>query len=404
MKRWLLPALIIIATVLLHPIDRRLDFGLYDSGFEPLQIAESLVRHGAFANPFQPLPTGPTAHAAPAFPAFVAALIHVTDSEGGGTTALQLAALLALATQLALLPALAKRLGIDEATGAMAAFLLLISGVETDWLWEASYAGLLIVLAMLLVERRASSPVGERRQARTPVAPLVAGTVWGVLLLVNPAPIVVMPFVERRRRAMLVALLVIAPWLVRNAIVFRHPVFLRDNLGIELAVSNNDCATYDFFTNRASNCFACLHPNESDAEAARLRAIGELAYNRERMGEALRWMQTHPRRFATLTMQRFAAFWFPDRGVAILTLLSVPGLWLLWRRERAPAMRIGAWLVLFPPVYYLTQWIGRYRTPVLWATMLPAAYAIVSALRLCVPAPGARAPQLAPRAADSPHP
>ena len=93
-------------------------------------------------------------------------------------------------------------------------------------------------------------------------------------------------------------------------------------------------------------------------------ASGEYAYNQAKLQEASAWITNNPGRFATLTWQRFLAFWFytPDRshlpgqhipaGIAIIWLvmpLSIAGLWMLFKTDRISAGLCLAWLILFPP-------------------------------------------------------
>ncbi len=54
------------------------------------------------------------------------------------------------------------------------------------------------------------------------------------------------------------AVLVLLPWTVRNLVVFEHPVFLSDQLGITLAAANNK-TTYSNGPLFASWCFPCVH-------------------------------------------------------------------------------------------------------------------------------------------------
>jgi hypothetical protein len=94
-----------------------------------------------------------------------------------------------------------------------------------------------------------------------------------------------------------------------------------------------------------------------------------------------------------LTVQRATGYWLPaatshpaqstwrDWCVTLANLLCIPGLFLLWRRARPVAIIFMIWLLMFPPVYYLVAYNERYRVPILWASFLPAAYAIVSTLR-----------------------
>jgi hypothetical protein len=136
-----------------------------------------------------------------------------------------------------------------------------------------------------------------------------------------------------------------------------------------------------------------MHPNVSEAEALRVRSLGEYRYNQEKLRTALAWIAAQPTRTAALIGQRAWYFWFPaDFGwksyaaqrkrfaaLHLLTVLSFAGLWLAWRRRMACARVLTLWLGLFPLIYYVVQFEVRYRTPILWISYLLAAFAIQSA-------------------------
>jgi hypothetical protein len=221
------------------------------------------------------------------------------------------------------------------------------------------------------------------------------------MLWINPAPLLVMlawlAFVwvetklppNQKLALLIVPFVLVSPWLVRNYATFGHLVFMRDNLGLELAVSNNPCSTFWFKANEFSDCFGENHPNKSLAEAEKVRELGEYAYNQMRMRQALNWIRSNPRHFLILTGQRFVAFWLPSvtgnpfsdtrmpAGLLLIwfmALLSVPGLWLMWKQNREAAAVLMLWLLFFPPMYYIIQFDVRYRYPILWVTSIPAAF------------------------------
>ncbi len=392
-------AAIILATFLVYPIEWRPSHHFADSGFESLQLGSSLAFHGSFSDPFFRLQTGPSAHLAPGYPAIVALVIKRFGDGPSADYALQWITVIVIALRLALLPLLADYLGLLPWTGLLAAMAALWSRPPL-LPWENDFATLLIVLL--------SFPMYRAFRARLSATGIFCtGLLWGVLLLFTPSPLLVLAawlFVlfliapQSRRELALLALipgLVVLPWLVRNYRVFHKPVFLRDNLGIELAVSNNDCAQFSMVLNMGSSgCFDRNHPNVSLKEAWRVRTLGEAAYNQVRLREARTWINHNRARFLTLSAKRFMAFWFPNttenllRGFPVLdgdwttdllTLLSIPGLFLIWRRNRSAAMLFALWLFFLPPVYYLIQYSPRYRDPIMPMTSLPAAYVITAA-------------------------
>jgi hypothetical protein len=207
----------------------------------------------------------------------------------------------------------------------------------------------------------------------------------------------------------MIPLVIVLPWLIRSYHVFHRPVFLRDNLGLELAVSNNDRAQFSYALNSvAGGCFANNHPNESYREARRAASLGEPAYNQLRLHEALNWIGNNRPRFLRLTIERFTAFWFPnatgnplypgnvsreEQITTVFTLLSLPGLVLIWRMNRYAAGLLVLWLTCFPLVFYFVQFEARYRYPILWATLLPGSYVIYRAFLQDCEESGLRVPE-----------
>lgn len=389
--RW--TAVVLLGIVSLAAYRPRLHHtGIHIFGFESFAVAESLVEHRGFSDPFMPLATGPSAHLPPLFPAYLALVISVF---GNGTVAANIIVwtpVLLLIIQLMLLPLLAQRLGIGFWTGCIAVLAWIAAGIPPSYTSESDYAALLVVLISFLMARSFTG-VLSRGQV------LLSGVLWGTLLLVQPVAVAVLAcwlvllyfqgkFSRRQIAALgLLALVIVAPWIVRNFLVFHRPVFVRDNLGLELAVSNNSCASALFEDNDRSQCFDATHPNRSLEEAVKVRQLGEVEYNRLKLKEAIHWISSHPREFAVLTAQRFSAFWLTPRSenngngmiwrpmvMQLFTLLSVPGLFFIWKNYRPGAYVIILWLVLFPPIYYVVQFMDRYRYPIFWATFLAGSY------------------------------
>ena len=391
--RWLIAVLIFGATLYCyyapyHP------HGLCGLGYESLQLACSLAQKGTLSDPFQVMATGPSAHLAPLFPAFVSLLMKWFGESTYAGWALGWAAITMIGIHLALLPFLTRRFGLGFSPGVIAAAVFLLAKIQPYVMWESFYVALLaVVLSWLMHETVA----GASSSAKV----IVTAVLWAVVLWTNPVPLLVLlPWlawvviwtkVPRNQKLALLILpfLIISPWLVRNYRVFGHFIFMRDNLGLELAVSNNSCAAFTFNANEFSQCFQENHPNEGIVEAARVRDLGEYEYNRVRMREAVNWIRRNPDRFFALTGQRLVAFWFPSptgnpfeaRGTPpgillgwFMVLLSFPGLWLMWKKNREATGILLLWLVLFPPIYYVIQFDLRYRYPILWATFVPAGF------------------------------
>jgi len=64
-----------------------------------------------------------------------------------------------------------------------------------------------------------------------------------------------------------------------------------------------------------------------------------------------------------------------------MTLLSIPGLFVLYRRDSRSAVVCSICLAVFPLIYYLVQYDYRYRYPILWVTFLLGALPITALSR-----------------------
>src|ERR1700737_1437042 len=119
--------------------------------------------------------------------------------------------------------------------------------------------------------------------------------------------------------------------------------------------------------------------------------MGEYQFNQMQLHQALVWIAGHPKRFASLTAQRFFLFWFPVKGLApfrrdpsfvwVPTLFSIYGLVRLWSRNPQVACVLGGTLLVYPLIYYIVQFEPRYRDPILWVSLLLAGYGLTELLK-----------------------
>ena len=359
---------------------------------EALRIADNVHQSGEFANPFGTLPTGYTAHIPPGYPFLAAFVFRILGEGSRGWIALKCLPVLALGVQIALLPWCSRVLGLGPWTGVIAGALVLLAKPLCSEQWEAHEAGLaILVLAGCLCYWSNQPPaIGLA---------LLTGTLAGLTVCLQPAiaPVYLgwLLFIASRKglrgwRALplwAAPLLVCAPWIARNEVRLGTP-WIRDNFGIELNVSFNDCAPFGFEQSQKQGCFGRFHPNQNLAEAIDVRRLGEVSYNQDRAKRAFSWIAQHPSRSITLIAQRTWYFWFPPidrwpdylrnrkqtRVLEILTLASIGGIWLSLK-HRTPGLPIlGILLASFPLVYYVIQFDPRYRYPILWVTCLEAAY------------------------------
>jgi hypothetical protein len=375
-------------------------FSDLEKGAEISRVALSVARDGSFANPFFPLPTGYTAHAAPVYVLLYALVAKMFGIGWMGSRVLWALNVGFLALQLALMPVLSERLGLGVAPGIVAAALgAIVQPYRVLPEWESLFTGALLIALCVMTLRYFKMPGDWRRS-------LLFGLLWGVAILANPESVLLMfawphiaamensrEMLSRARRAMVwvVAGAAIAclPWFIRNYQQFHSVFFVRDNLGIELYASNNPCARTTTLENVESGCHAATHPNANADLDVEVIQKGEVPFNREMQHRALAWIALNTRAFATLTARRFARFWFPYLGsfryaipMGLLTVLSVLGLFWMYREHRNAALLFAATLAVYPLIHYLVQFEARYRYPIFWATLIPAAYALNRIFRM----------------------
>jgi hypothetical protein len=364
-------------------------------GGEIARVAISVAQRGTFADPYAALPTGFTAHVAPAYVFVYASVAKLFGVDKAGAFALWFLNVGFLSLQLALLPVLSELLGLGVLPGVLAAVLAaIVQPYRVLPLWESLFTGALMVALCVVTLPYFKSPRDWQHSA-------LLGFLWGVAILANPQCVLLLfawPHIAaienspeqlgRARRAMLVVAAGVAlaclPWFIRNYQRFHAVFFVRDNFGLELSTSNNSCARPTLLENINSGCHLQTHPNPSPVLAGEVFDKGEIQFNREQLHKALVWISSNPRAFASLTWRRFLKFWFPYLGslryavpTGILTIFSLAGLALLFRRNRRAAWMLASTLLLYPLVHYFVQFEARYRYPIFWATFLPAAYAIL---------------------------
>jgi hypothetical protein len=367
---------------------------------ECINVALALYNGNGFADPFWGGLTGPSAHCAPAFPAVTAVVFSVFGPDDAGALARDMLNIAGFALVFALLPLFSASLGMTATPGlvaGLAAALFPLYGQREmsrgrdEWL-----AALIGVLLTLYALRLARAGTLTRRSA------LTYGAGWGALMYIHPAMVVVLPlhmlvvlFARVRPPAERIVfagmapvafLLVILPWIVRDRIAMGGWMFMRDDVGMELEVSNGDGATPTVQANLATGWFCSQHPNCSHPVAVRMLAVGEREFNRQAMATAISWIKSHPARFSDLTVRRAIAFWIGERSEpgllvlrAVLSLLGLAGFLLMWRGGlRIETALLAAFWIAYPAAFYLIQRIDRYQVPMYPAILLPAGFAAVA--------------------------
>jgi hypothetical protein len=384
----------------------------YSFGYETGAIAHSLATGNGFSSPFGGS-TGPTAWLAPLYPALCALVFKCFGvfTPASGFIMLALNSLLAALTCIPIcrIGGLCLGRNVGLASGWVWAAGVTVTHWSTTWVWDISASALLLSWLFL-------QTLHLRNEARWKPWGCY-GLWWAIAALTNPALLSLLPAfglyaafpLWRARRpshpsepnsglpgtpwlrpvmvASLVFLAGVAPWLIRNRLVFGHWVFIRSNAGFELSMAN-----YHYSTGTA---WGGRHPSANLREYKAYASLGELAYVHVRGQQALQFVRQYPREFAALVALRAWAFWYGTFiSYAPVSVEPFP-IWLYWpwsllallglitmlvRRERA------AWLFLavvlfYPMLYYFTVVATRFRHAIEPLMLLASMYFVFGAAR-----------------------
>ncbi len=210
--------------------------------------------------------------------------------------------------------------------------------------------------------------------------------------MVNPAVLSVLPFLAlwalwplrqelaRAAKLALAAAVIfaagIAPWTVRNYLVFHKFIPLRSNFGLELWLSNSP-EVPDTWSR------GYLHPTNDREEAAEYVRMTEVPYMRQKQSEAFAFMRSHPRDTMRSFFRRFEDNWIgtwdppadqwrflplSDKLTLIwnclFSLLALAGALFAQRTKNENALPFTSVLMVFPLIFYVTHTNGRYRHPI----------------------------------------
>jgi hypothetical protein len=347
----------------------------FGRSYESIAIAGSIAHSWKFADPYRSFPTGPTAHLAPLFPMYLGFLLHwIGDSRLALATIATISNSLVFGLLLAMLPAFAKRVFHSWAVGVIAPVVaIFVPAFQMFAGWEALYTA-----AALLLFCQSSLRFNTRSS--------LSGLFAGLLGLLNPTTISFVVAwgagllwmriwtIKHLFASAVIAALVCAPWMIRNYLAL-GTFTIRDSLGLELQVNNNDTVGPPFsIRDRAYDLY---HPDQNVSEARTLLQVGEATYMARKFEIARQWITTHPGRFASLAFQRFCLFWLPEWRnlpfspiVWALTFLSLPSILSAFRRGLNLESLLAVSMLMFAFPYYFVCVDSRYRIPILWITVL----------------------------------
>jgi len=364
----------------LLPANAWRDFYQYN---EPAHIAWSVLSGSGYSSPWANTRVMPTAQQPPVYPYLLAGIFKAAGvySYRSLWIAVGLNAVFSAFTAVVILKIGKRTFGAS--TGVLAAWIWacwIYEAVVSIRLWESSLSALLLAMGLLLLPELAASI--------RPWLWLIFGALAGVAALTNTTLLSVFPFfwlwlwISHRRRGLsrgrwlaasvIVCVLVILPWTIRNHTTFHRLVPIRDNFGLELWLGNHEGVTHVF-----DRDFPILDPSEYNR-------LGEIRFMEEKRNIALQFIGRNPGMFLRLSTRHFVQFWSAPEESAWLALsvLSWVGMVLALRRKGLDAVPYALAMLIFPLVYYITHVFSTYRHPIEPVILVLAAYAMVSAVDL----------------------
>ena len=369
------------------------------SGGEVTQIAKSIVSGKGFGNPLGLVDTGPTAWVCPVYTYLVANVfrvggIYTTESR------LMLLALNCIFAGLTIFPiyGIAKRtFGTNAAICASWMWVVLPSAwqIPVRLTWDSA----LNALSFAVIFWATVAMRGQRRLLTW----IGYGALWAAGALINASTISLAPFLfgwllwELHKQsvpwfrplaiALVVFVLGVAPWTLRNYLAFGKFIPLRSNFGLVLWMGNHsDSVTFDGFSS----------PYGNQEQATIYQQMGEIKYMAAKKHEAYAFIRSHAERTLVKTVRNAWTFWFgvTDRETnpwyggspywsidfianAAIILLGLTGLVLALRSRNSSALVYLAVVLFFPPLYYLTRPALRFRFTIEPILVVLAAYGAV---------------------------
>ena len=358
----------------------------WEFAYEIGRVAHSIALGQGFSNPYW-ANTGPTALLTPVYPYFLAG-IFTTFGVYTKASALVFLAINTFFSAVTSVPIFhIARKTVDLRTAKVAAWVWAFFPYAIDLsattMWYHSFVALLLAVIFQLVLSLASS---DRLSAWAGF-----GVLLGFAALTNPVMIGIAPFIgswlwvqlnRKRKRAWaatgtgLIAMVVtILPWLIRNERVLHQPVVFKDGFWMEVCVGNVNNSLHWWDGNE--------HPSGSALDNAQYERLGELKYMAAKHNRAIDYIANHPETYALRSLRHavfmWTGFWSFNRDylrqepfdpenicfLSLLSLLSIAGLYFMFREGRGTTARLY-FLVLFsfPVPYYLSHLDPGFRHPV----------------------------------------
>jgi hypothetical protein len=397
---WVALAVRVLYITLAHTYHLRTILDHFQFGWELGRIARALATGRGYADPFIG-PSGPTAWIPPLYTLVLAAVFKLF----GVYTALSawvifvVNSVFSAATCLGIYELAARcydSYGHGRRIALWSAWLWALYPAAMQyavhWVWDMTLTNFLFVWALVFALRVRNIGEPESTTATTQTAAnwAIFGLLWGLIALSNPSLLIVLPacglwmlwgaraslrgLTDVTAKALLAAVIVIAcvaPWAWRNWQVFHVFIPTRDNLGVELyksTLAENDGFPWGAALPLAENAPEFLH----------YKAIGEVAYAKEKGEIAKAYIRQNPDRIAKWTLKRIYFFWagvpHPFEKTALIeytreinfgffSVTGLLGLFLSLKRRVPAAWLFAAIFVLEPLIYYAITVQARFRHP-----------------------------------------
>lgn len=393
-------------------------FESYDMGkdwalsYETGKVARAIAKGQGLSSPYS-FPTGPTAILPPLYPYFLAFIFKIFGifSIKSAIAALTVNCILSALTCIPLYYT-ARILfgpGVGFITGSLFAIHPSPVWYAVNTIWDTSvftfFCMILLCWVLVLPDRLSNRNI------------LAFGIFAGITALAKTVILIFFPvllawlflrssFTLGKRIYYIagicfVTFLTLAPWLLRNYILFDR-VMVRSNFGLELLIENNMKIWNIFETSgEDSNALWQDHPYVSHKEFLLYKHLGETKYMDMCLDKAKVFIRENPGKFLKLTMRRVMIFWFGNLreknerkgNLKISFSISISWMKKLVFILPLPFMIIGilfaikrktdivlplAYLLLLPGVYYFTHVFPRLRYPVEPVIMMFAVYGVYS--------------------------
>jgi len=368
-------------------------------GYELGRVAKSIAAGQGFSSPMRMVDTGPTAWFTPIYPYFVAGIFKIwgifTDASRLVIETANCA--FAALTVIPIYEIAQRTFRKNVAVGAAWTWVFLPTSLifPITWIWDTALAALFLALIFWATL--------AMRDARSISQWAGYGALWIIGVLINPSLVSLFPFllawalwpwrrntstwVKFSSATLLVFVIGLVPWTVRNYRVFGKFIVLRSNFGLELWLGNNPDVT--------DTWSPTLHPNDSRAEALKYKQMGEIAFMAEKQREAFLFMRTHPADTLRFMFRRFVNNWLAITDSPadlwatsplylkafivmnfLLSLFTMLGALFAYHSDPEEAFPYAMVLLIFPLIFYLTHSSLRYRFPMDPIMMILAAYGV----------------------------